>query len=364
MLSIFWFFLLLIVGAFLVDSSEHHEQLGTADTNHRGKDGPSSVLVSRPPFTVRAGPMSNSGFKHVFVCGLHRSGTTPLASAIGKLRECTTLQNTGVIADEGQHLQRVYPPDDAYGGAGKFGFAPQAHLTETSAILSPATVCLLRQSWERYWESDKPVRVEKTPGNLLMTRFLQAAFENTYFIVIKRHPVAVSLATQKWSRTSLCSLFEHWQRCHTIFDEDKKYLKHVYELKYEDYILDPGAHIEQIASFLDTDPSSGSATARHDYNQRYLDRWSEMLQSSPFRTYYRLIASMYEERFAAYGYSLAGPFNGKTFSFGRYATLRRVVRAPLRLAGDLEAISWGALSVLERTARPLCRRLRSTREPM
>ena len=82
----------------------------------------------------------------------------------------------------------------------------------------------LRQCWERYWDTDKPIRVEKTPGNLLKTRFLQAMFPNSYFIVITRHPVAVSMANQKWKvdLASLHKLFDHWLHCHALFDEDKK----------------------------------------------------------------------------------------------------------------------------------------------
>jgi len=53
-------------------------------------------------------------------------------------------------------------------------------------------------------------------GNLLMTRFLQAAFPSCYFIIVKRHPVAVSMASQKWkvNVTSLYRMFEHWLDCH------------------------------------------------------------------------------------------------------------------------------------------------------
>ena len=81
-----------------------------------------------------------------------------------------------------------------------------------------------------------------------MTRFLQAAFPNSYFIVVRRHPVAVSMSTQRmrlpgiiWKikATSVHRLFEHWLHCHELFEQDKKYLNHVYELSYEDYIKDP-----------------------------------------------------------------------------------------------------------------------------
>ncbi|TMP93275.1 MAG: hypothetical protein E6L07_10695 [Verrucomicrobia bacterium] len=73
-----------------------------------------------------------SNYKYVFVCGLHRSGTGMLARNIARLEDCTGFQNTGVLQDEGQYLQDVYPPDREYGGVGAFGFDPRAHVTETS----------------------------------------------------------------------------------------------------------------------------------------------------------------------------------------------------------------------------------------
>ena len=87
-----------------------------------------------------------------------------------------------------------------------------------------------------------------------MTRFLQAAFPNSYFVVIKRHPVAVSLATQKWkvNLTAVHRLFEHWLHCYEIFEEDKKYLKRVYELNYEDYVENPAKYHQEIAAFIGT----------------------------------------------------------------------------------------------------------------
>src|SRR5215467_3340833 len=194
------------------------------------------------------------GRRYVFICGLHRSGTSLLSRNIARLQNCTGFKDTGVIENEGQFLQYVYPPSMVYGGAGKFGFDPRAHLTETSRLLTSENALKLRQSWERYWDGSKTVRVEKTPGNLLKTRFLQAVFPNSYFIVIKRHPVPVSMANQRWkvSLASLHSLFEHWLHCHALFEEDRKHLRHVYELSYEDYVGNPDKHHQEIAAFVGT----------------------------------------------------------------------------------------------------------------
>ena len=276
--------------------------------------------------------------KYVFVCGLGRSGTSVLARNIARLENCTGFRNTGVLEDEGQFLQNVYQSDNVYGGAGKFGFNSSAHLTETSPLLTRENAVKLRQSWERYWDQTKPIRVEKTPGHLLKTRFLQAVFPNSYFIVIRRHPVAVSIANnQKWKITSapLHNLFDHWLHCYGLFDEDRKHLERIHELTYEDYIQNPNRSYHEIASFIGTRvperpekdsfyyvtqwrnpqglrvPESAMENVTGAHNQKYFHRWSEFLNNSPLSCYYRYIAVQYEPKFAKYGYSLLDGFGAK-----------------------------------------------------
>ena len=250
---------------------------------------------------------NNIGKRYVFICGLHRSGTSLLGRNIARLENCTGFSNTGAIEDEGQFLQDIFPIGKVYGGAGKFGFDPRAHLIETSALLTRENALKLRQSWERYWDQSKVIRVEKTPGNLLKTRFLQAMFPDSYFIVIRRHPVPVSLANQRWkvSFAPLHNLFEHWLHCHAVFIEDKEHLKHVYELSYEDYVRNPDQYHREIAAFIGTRaPEDPTEQVTGAYNQKYFDRWSDLLSNSAFKGYYRYIAVKYEPKFTNYGYSL------------------------------------------------------------
>ena len=47
-------------------------------------------------------------YKHVFVCGVARSGTSLLGRNIARLENCTGFKNTGAGSDEGQFLQDVY----------------------------------------------------------------------------------------------------------------------------------------------------------------------------------------------------------------------------------------------------------------
>jgi hypothetical protein len=280
--------------------------------------------------------------KYVFICGMPRSGTSMLGRNVGRLGDCTDLKNTGTIEDEGQNVQNVYPTAHELGGPGRFGFKVRAHRTENSPLLTRENVSKLKASWHRYWDNTKRIYVEKTPGNLLATRFLQAAFTNSYFIVVRRHPVPVALACQKWkfNVTSLDNLFRHWLHCHALFEGDREYLKRVYELRYEEYVVDQDKYHKEIAVFIGTQvpeppredtyryvtqwrnptglrvPEKGMEKASPVHNQKYLDRWHRLLMKSPFRFYYRYLARKYECEFNRYGYSLvSGLPNGNEILF-------------------------------------------------
>jgi hypothetical protein len=284
---------------------------------------------------------NDSRFRYVFICGLHRSGTSLLGRNVARLENCTGFKGTGVIEDEGQFLQDVYPIAKVYGGAGKFGFDPRAHLTETSPLLTPENALKLRQSWARYWDQSKAIRVEKTPGNLLKARFLQAVFPNSYFVLIRRHPVAVSMANQRWkvSIGPLHNLFEHWLHCHALFEEDRKHLKHVYELSYEDYVRNPDKYHEEVATFIGTRvPEGAMEQVTGSYNQKYFNRWSDLLNKSPFKRYYQYIAVHYEPGFANYGYSLSKGFGVKEGRLRKAKETSAIVGALYCLMADACAL--------------------------
>lgn len=309
--------------------------------------------------------IDNGNHKYVFVCGLPRSGTSLLGRNVARLYDCTDFKNTGTIEDEGQYLQDVYPIAHELGGAGRFGFDPRAHRTETSSLLTPENVARLRESWHAHWDNTKTIFVEKTPGNLLMTRFLQAAFPNSYFVVIRRHPVPVGMAAQKWkvNVTSLHNMFEHWLHCHELFEQDKKYLKHVYELRYEDYVENPDKYHEEIAAFLGTRVSEPPKEDRFRtvaqwrnpvglriperamegtsgaHNQKYLDRWCNLLTRSCFKSYYRYIARKYESKFAKYGYSLTNVLGVSDQSIQCGGRFSSAVGATCCLAADMGAFA-------------------------
>jgi hypothetical protein len=244
--------------------------------------------------------------RFVFVGGLHKSGTSLVARCLAEHPLISGFSNTGVPEDEGQHLQTVFLPASAYGGPGKFGFHPQAHLTEASELVTDENRTRLQAEWGSHWDLTKPVFLEKSPPNLIRTRFLQALFPEASFVIVMRDPVAVAYATQKWSRTGIDSLIEHWLVCHEIFERDRPHIRRLCVVRYEDIVEQPQPSLDRIFSFLDVDSVTCGIEVRPEVNAVYLQRWREDTLRSSTRDQPDVlrIRQGYEERAAAFGYQL------------------------------------------------------------
>jgi hypothetical protein len=215
-------------------------------------------------------------------------------------------QDTGAVEDEGQFLQSVYPPAFTYGGAGLYGFDPRSHLDERSPLATAENGAKLRAEWMRHWDPECAILMEKSPPNLVHTRFLQALFANARFVVILRHPIAVSLATAKRGGIPLYTLIEHWLVCHERFRADLAHLRQVHVLRYEDFTARPQATLDEIWRFVGLE-SVPLAEPVRSHNAPYLEQW-ETLGRSPWGSAYQAaIRRRFGTRVAAFGYRLDDP---------------------------------------------------------
>jgi Sulfotransferase family len=245
--------------------------------------------------------------RFVFVGGLHRSGTSMLARCLAEHPDVSGFHDTGVPEDEGQHLQDVYPAANRLGGAGRFAFSPLAHLTEDSPLVTERNRRRLFEQWSRHWDLERPVLLEKSPPNVTRTRFLQAMFPQSQFVIVTRHPVAVALATSKWTRSTVPRMIEHWLRCHETLLEDAPRLAHLTVLRYEDFVADPQIRLAELQAFLDLPPHPVEVPLRPGLNDAYFAAWERRRRNPLRRLLLDRSATRLDERVRRFGYALSPP---------------------------------------------------------
>ena len=87
-----------------------------------------------------------------------------------------------------------------------------------------------------------PSLLEKSPPNLLRTRFLQALFPDAAFVVVIRHP-SPSRRDPK-GRAGCCrygALVDHWVAATALLAGDAPYVRGLHVIRYEQLVGDPDA---------------------------------------------------------------------------------------------------------------------------
>lgn len=257
----------------------------------------------------------------VFIGGLHRSGTSQLHETLGTHPEVSAFRNTGVPHDEGQHLQDVFPTARSHGGPGRFAFDPAAHLTESSPLASVESAERLFAQWSRHWDLRRRVLVEKSPPNLIRTRFLQQLFPDARFVIIVRHPLVTALATTKLAttrsmrrtlrRASLLDSLQHWVVAHRLFLTDLPHIEKVRVLRWEDLCRDPDGTLHDLGTFIGLDNDFRMPVLDRAVDQRYVRSWQDRLDTAKRSRHSvaRVAAAVFshEEEVARFGYSLRDP---------------------------------------------------------
>lgn len=243
--------------------------------------------------------------QHLFIAGLHRSGTSILHRLLREHPATSGFYNTGAAEDEGQHLQSVFPKARRHGGAGLFAFDLDSHLTEESGIISPQNRDRILREWGAYYDLKKNVLLEKSPPNLVRSRFFQALLPNTSFVFIVRHPVAVTLATEKWTTSSILEMLFHWHVAYSIMLEDLKHIKNYVIIRYEDFVDSPQSCLDQVCDLVDIARFSPEESII-DHNPKYFQIWEQ--KASVDREIIEHALAFTDGPMERFGYSFSEPY--------------------------------------------------------
>ncbi len=248
--------------------------------------------------------MSERNF--IFLAGLHRSGTSLLHEVIRGHDSITGFSGTGVPEDEGQHLQSVYQPAKDFGGPGEFVYDKRSYMDENHPLATPENAERIFEQWKPHLDLDCRYIIEKSPPNTIRTRFFQKLYPDSKFIVILRHPLAVTYATKKWSRTSIAQLLGHAFLAYAILFEDLKHIESFYILRYEDFVHEPQQTIDSIFEYLELDPVKVTHAIRQDVNDKYFAMW-DADRRNLFKRLFRGIPGDSEAKANRFGYSIEDP---------------------------------------------------------
>jgi hypothetical protein len=217
--------------------------------------------------------------RFLFIGGLHRSGTSILHRLLREHPLTSGFNDSGVQEDEGQHLQSVFLTAHSFGGPGEFAFHTKAHLTEKSPLINQHNRDTLLKEWGAYYDLGKQVLLEKSPPNLIRSRFFRQMFPNSAFVFIVRHPVAVALATEKWSDKNITDRLLHWHTAHSIMLDDIRSQTDCLVIRYEDLVKRPQHYLDKICDLVGLDHFTPEEHIE-DHNEKYFLQWKQRYVAS------------------------------------------------------------------------------------
>ena len=124
------------------------------------------------------------------------------------------------------------------------------------------------------------------------------------FLFIVRHPIAVSLATEKWSNKTITDRLLHWHAAYSIMLDDIDSADDCLVIRYEDFVRSPQHYLEQICDLVDLAHFS-AAQIVEDHNPKYFLDWRKRYASEMSDLQAVLPDNPVLRRF---GYSLGEPY--------------------------------------------------------
>jgi hypothetical protein len=174
--------------------------------------------------------------QYLFILCSHSSGSTAL------WRLLQTSPHVSALPVEGQFVEAVGPL------MRKTPWNPQ------EAMPWPA----IKAEWEKVWDMNRPILLEKSPPHLLRAQAIEAAFPNAHFIIMVRNPYAYCEGTKRRGRTGLgyqrsatyAQIATGWAREGQYQMENVQQLQRAIYLTYEELADDPARAAARVLAFM------------------------------------------------------------------------------------------------------------------
>lgn len=195
--------------------------------------------------------------KWIFITGCYNSGTTLLDRILGSHPAISGLPDEGVMLTD----QLVRPED--------FRWRRLWSECENEMVASTRNqninAARIKKQWSHFYDLNKEYLLEKSISNTTRLDFFNKEFNPVWFIHIVRNGYAVAEGIHRKAEVidgnpyyekgkypfSLCA--KQWVRSLEVFEERKKELQNVIEIKYEDLADNPSEVVNGIMDKLGLD---------------------------------------------------------------------------------------------------------------
>lgn len=191
--------------------------------------------------------------KWVFILGCNNSGTTLLHHLLSGHPDIS------IMPAEGHFLTSVLSVPMTL-DVGRLWTEKLDHfrLTETNQRLNGAK---LVHDWSNHVvKKNRSVILEKSPPDMVRSRWLQTIFQCSYFIGLTRNGYAVAEGVARRKHVEMARGARHWVKANRVMLEDAGYLRRFKLIKYEDLVEDTRRVLLEILEFI------GVEIKRYDFD--------------------------------------------------------------------------------------------------
>lgn len=107
----------------------------------------------------------------------------------------------------------------------------------------------IKAVWERYWDHDKPILLEKSPPNIIRAAAIAQHFKPAQFVIMVRNPYAHAEGLMRRNEWPLRRAANFSLMCLRTQLENKRQLAHTLVFTYEQLVQDPTQACADLAAF-------------------------------------------------------------------------------------------------------------------